>query len=98
MKRATVLADEAGRVLDELPSPRTRSGGLIMRPRTCREAVITPRHNQDVVIDPAGVAYSVRVHLAQHLHVKQRVEKLEAIIGGEGCFSFPLIAALSPEV
>ena len=57
----TVLVDDAGRVFDELPRPRsTGTSGVLTaaRPTTCREATISPRHGQDVVIDPAGVAYS----------------------------------------
>lgn len=83
---ATVLVDDAGRVFDELPRPRSTGtpGALTAaRPITYREATISPRHDQDVVIDPAGVAYSVRLHLAQHLHVNQRVAKLEATIAGQ---------------
>lgn len=78
-KGQTVLADELGRVLDQIPSP--------MRPRAneelCRQLDVAPRHGQDVVVDPAGNAFSVRVHLTQHLRVHQRIAKLEAMVTGE---------------
>lgn len=81
---STVLVDDAGRVFDQLPSSARSSSvaATTARSVTHREAALSPRHGQDIVIDPAGVAYSVRLHLAQHLHVNQRVAKLEATIAG----------------
>ncbi|CAM9184689.1 unnamed protein product [Ectocarpus sp. 6 AP-2014] len=80
----TVLADDLGRVLDKLPTPTNNSGchkhaSNQRRPLTT-SACVAPRHGQDVVVDPAGNAFSVRVHLAQHLHLTQRVAKLEAMV------------------
>lgn len=83
----TVLADEMGRMLDRLPTPSPPSAqkdvsGMIamMRPRTTM--AIAPSHGQDIVVDPAGNAFSVRVHLAQHLRMNQRVKTLEAEVTG----------------
>lgn len=82
----TVLADDLGRVLDKLPTPTNRGchkhASNQGRPLTT-SACVAPRHGQDVVVDPAGNAFSVRVHLAQHLHLTQRVAKLEAMVAGE---------------
>lgn len=84
-RQATVLADASGKVFDELLySPNSFHPAELAMPRSSwRQAIITPRQGQDVVVDPAGVAYSVRLHLAQHLHVNQRIEKLEATVDGE---------------
>ncbi|CAM9846898.1 unnamed protein product [Ectocarpus fasciculatus] len=78
----TVLADDLGRVLDRLPTPINRGcqhASNQGRP-LITSACVAPRHGQDVVVDPAGNAFSVRVHLAQHLHLTQRVAKLEAMV------------------
>ncbi|CAN0085764.1 unnamed protein product [Ectocarpus sp. 12 AP-2014] len=79
----TVLADDLGRVLDKLPTPTNRGyhkhASNQGRPLTT-SACVAPRHGQDVVVDPAGNAFSVRVHLAQHLHLTQRVATLEAMV------------------
>lgn len=85
-RNMTVLADEMGRVLDPIP-PTNEAYKCSARPRTtaaCRHAAVAPRHGQDVVVDPAGNAFSVRLHLAQHLHHEQRVVTLESTVAGEG--------------
>lgn len=89
----TVLADEMGRMLDRLPIPspplaeKGASGMTGTKPKTmaCTRRVhaVAPSHGQDIVVDPAGNAFSVRVHLAQHLRVNQRVKTLEAQVAGE---------------
>lgn len=78
-KGQTVLADELGKALDQVPTPIKSSKTAV-----CRRADVAPRHGQDVVVDTAGNAFSVRVHLARHLHVNQRVSKLEEMVAGEG--------------
>lgn len=87
----TVLADEMGRTLDHLPSPAPPSAHkdaeMRARPRTTarhhRVHAIAPSHGQDIVVDPSGNAFSVRVHLAQHLRMNQRVATLEGLVAGE---------------
>lgn len=82
-KGQTVLADDLGRALDQVPTSK--------RPRTTavsHRADVAPRHGQDVVVDTAGNAFSVRVHLAQHLRVNQRVAELEEMVAGERWASF----------
>lgn len=83
----TVLADEMGRMLDRLPTPspppaqKDASRMTVMRPRTTM--AVAPSHGQDIVVDPAGNAFSVRVHLAQHLRMNQRVKTLEEEVAGK---------------
>lgn len=81
----TVLVDEAGRAYDALsdnyqqraPSTTAGSGGGISTKK------LTRRHDQSVVVDASGVAYNVRLHLAQHLQTIERVETLETTVLGE---------------
>ncbi len=89
----TVLADEMGRVLDHLPTPAPPSAHkdaeMRARPRTtaCHRRVhtVAPAHGQDIVVDPSGNAFSVRVHLARHLHMNERVATLEGLVAGKSC-------------
>lgn len=79
------VVDEMGRVYDALPMSAPSPGGG--RATSTREHQhqqhLALRHNQDVVVDTAGTAYNVRVHLTQHLQTNQRMEKLEATVVGE---------------
>lgn len=88
----TVLADEMGRMLDPLPTPSpplAQRDALATRSRTtlslCSRRVhaVAPSHGQDIVVDPAGNAFSVRVHLAQHLRMDERVRALEEEVAGK---------------
>lgn len=89
----TVIADKMGRMLDRLPIPsppmaeKDASGMMGARQRTTAcgrrvHAAVAPSHGQDIVVDAAGNAFSVRVHLAQHLRMNQRVKTLEAKLAG----------------
>lgn len=88
------FVEGTGKVYDELPasaaSPYPRSKAAIIAtsmsmPATANRAplITSGRPDQDVVIDTSGVAYSVRLHLGKHLHMNQRVEKLERAVAGE---------------
>jgi len=87
----TVLADEMGRMLEHLPTPAPPSthkdAEMSIRSRTTafhrRVHAVAPVHGQDIVVDPSGNAFSVRVHLSQHLRINQRVATLEATVAGE---------------
>lgn len=83
-----LLVGGTGKVYDELPTspyPQSKSEIAMAVPASANRApLITPsRPDQDVVIDTAGVAYSVRLHLGKHLHMNQRVEELERAVDGK---------------
>lgn len=81
----SMLVDEANRAYDPLPDRNylaSRADAGVPRSNHSNKQ-LTPRYDQDVVVDSAGVAYSVRVHLAKHLQTIQRVEALEAATAGE---------------
>lgn len=84
----TVMVDEVGRVYDPLLSSN-RTNNKYRAPSADSAAppqlstTLTRTHDPTVVVDAAGVAYSVRLHLSKHLQTIERVERLENTVLGE---------------